>query len=108
MTAIRDAILIGHATPEENALMVWLGGRLAALGAASCPSAWELLQRKAMLEPTDFSAGPDGAINVWVHQTVRDLKGSVLSDRVVGHIFQGGRPDPALRYPLIPYCINSN
>jgi ketosteroid isomerase-like protein len=40
------------------------------------------------VEPINFSAGADGATNVEVHQTVRDLKGSVLSDKVVGHIFR--------------------
>jgi TIR domain len=32
MTATRDAIFISHATPEENAFTLWLGGRLTALG----------------------------------------------------------------------------
>jgi ketosteroid isomerase-like protein len=40
------------------------------------------------VEPANFSAGTDGATNVEVHQTVRDLKGSVLSDTMVGHIFR--------------------
>jgi ketosteroid isomerase-like protein len=40
------------------------------------------------VEPADFSAGADGATNVEVHQTVRDLKGSVMSDKMVGHIFR--------------------
>jgi ketosteroid isomerase-like protein len=40
------------------------------------------------VEPIGFSAGPDGAIIVEVHQTVRDLKGNVLSDKMVGHIFR--------------------
>ena len=38
--------------------------------------------------PANFSAGADGATNVEVHQTVRDLKGSLLSDKMVGHIFR--------------------
>src|SRR5258705_1672126 len=32
MTATRDAIFISHATPEDNAFTLWLGGRRAALG----------------------------------------------------------------------------
>jgi TIR domain len=32
MTAIRDAIFISHATPEDNAFTLWLGARLTALG----------------------------------------------------------------------------
>jgi ketosteroid isomerase-like protein len=40
------------------------------------------------VEPAGISAGADGATNVEVHQTVRDLKGSVMSDKMVGHIFR--------------------
>ena len=41
------------------------------------------------VEPTGFSAGVgDGTFNVEVHQIVRDLNGNVLSDKVVGHIFE--------------------
>ena len=36
----------------------------------------------------DFSADAAGATKVEVHQTVRDLKGSVLADKMVGHIFR--------------------
>src|SRR5438128_1478911 len=32
MTEPRDAIFISHATPEDNAFTLWLGGRLTALG----------------------------------------------------------------------------
>ena len=39
------------------------------------------------VEPTGFSTGGDGEIVVQVHQTVRDLQGAVLIDRMVGHIF---------------------
>jgi hypothetical protein len=40
------------------------------------------------VEPTRFSTGADGEIVVEVHQTVRDLRGAVLADRMVGHIFR--------------------
>jgi hypothetical protein len=40
------------------------------------------------VEPVDFVASPDGATHVEVHQIVRDLKGNMLSDRLVGHIFR--------------------
>lgn len=40
------------------------------------------------VEPVDFSGGADGATNVEVHQTVRDPKGSVLSDKIVRHVFR--------------------
>lgn len=32
MTALGDALFISHATPEDNAFTLWLGGRLTALG----------------------------------------------------------------------------
>ncbi|MER8691538.1 toll/interleukin-1 receptor domain-containing protein [Mesorhizobium opportunistum] len=32
MTDTRDAVFISHATPEDNAFTLWLGGRLTALG----------------------------------------------------------------------------
>src|SRR3984893_6316475 len=32
MTETRDAIFISHASPEDNAFTLWLGGRLTALG----------------------------------------------------------------------------
>jgi len=38
--------------------------------------------------PTGFSTGADGEVIVEVHQTVRDLQGAVLADRMVGHIFR--------------------
>ena len=40
------------------------------------------------VEPIGFSADPDQAVVVDVHQTVRDLKGQVLADRIVRHVFR--------------------
>lgn len=40
------------------------------------------------VEPADFSASADGTTDVNVHATVRDLKGGLLSDRMVVHIFR--------------------
>lgn len=39
------------------------------------------------VEPLRFEAGEDGRIVVDVHQVVRDLAGSVLSDQVVQHVY---------------------
>jgi SnoaL-like protein len=39
------------------------------------------------VEPIAFSTDANGAIEVEVHQTVRDLKGTVLSDKIVRHLF---------------------
>jgi ketosteroid isomerase-like protein len=40
------------------------------------------------VEPTGYSIGAEGEIVVEVHQTVRDLQGTVLVDQMVGHIFR--------------------
>ena len=40
------------------------------------------------VEPTGFAHGADGEIVVEVHQTVYDLRGNVLSSRMVGHVFR--------------------
>ena len=44
------------------------------------------------VEPVGFSKGPQGEVVVEVHQVVRDLKGALLQDQMVGHIFtiEGG------------------
>jgi hypothetical protein len=39
------------------------------------------------VEPIAFSIDPEGRIEVEVHQTVRDLKGTVLTDKTVRHLF---------------------
>ena len=40
------------------------------------------------VEPVSFSAGLDGTTEVKVHQVVRDLKGAILLDKMVGHVFR--------------------
>ncbi len=40
------------------------------------------------VEPVAFSADAKGTVEVEVHQTVRDLKGNVLSDKAVRHVFR--------------------
>jgi len=40
------------------------------------------------VEPTSFSTGADGEVVAEVHQTVRDLQGALLADKMVGHIFR--------------------
>ena len=41
----------------------------------------------ASVDPMSISIQPSGTIIVEVRQVVRDLKGKVLSDQMVGHIF---------------------
>ncbi|HXW56105.1 MAG TPA: nuclear transport factor 2 family protein [Candidatus Cybelea sp.] len=40
------------------------------------------------VEPVRFAEGPGAEVIVEVHQVVRDLKGNLLADKMVGHIFQ--------------------
>jgi hypothetical protein len=40
------------------------------------------------VEPVAFAEGPKAQVIVEVHQVVRDLKGNLLVDKMVGHIFQ--------------------
>lgn len=40
------------------------------------------------VEPVSFSTGANGSTKVEVHQIVRDLKGAVLLDKTVGHVFR--------------------
>jgi hypothetical protein len=40
------------------------------------------------VEPVAFARGPEGEAVVEVHQVVRDLKGDILADKMVGHVFR--------------------
>ena len=40
------------------------------------------------VEPVNFSYGPEGEVVAEVHQVVRDLKGNILADRSVVHLFR--------------------
>ena len=40
------------------------------------------------VEPRGFSTGPDGEIVVRIHQIMRDVAGSLLADKMVGHVFR--------------------
>jgi hypothetical protein len=39
------------------------------------------------VEPVKFAERPGGHVMIEVHQVVRDLKGNLLADKVVGHSF---------------------
>lgn len=39
------------------------------------------------VDPVEFLSGLDGEVVVEVHQVVRDLQGTLLAERTVGHIF---------------------
>lgn len=40
------------------------------------------------VEPVTFSFSPEGQVVLEVHQVVHDLKGNLLADRMVGHVFR--------------------
>jgi hypothetical protein len=40
------------------------------------------------VEPISFTACPNGTTKAEVHQVVRDLKGAILLDKMVGHVFR--------------------
>ena len=46
---------------------------------------WQLLDPH--VEPLKFTADPSGRVIVEVHQVVRDVKGQLLMDRVVQHVY---------------------
>jgi len=47
---------------------------------------WKLVDPH--VTPVAFAMGAEGEVVVEVHQVVRDLAGTVLADRMVGHIFR--------------------
>ncbi len=47
---------------------------------------WAMIDSHA--EPTGFSMGADGTINVEVHLTARDLKGNLVFDKTGRHVFR--------------------
>jgi hypothetical protein len=46
---------------------------------------WQMIDPR--VEPVGFSLEPDGGIAVEVHQVVRDLKGQMLLDQTVRHVY---------------------
>lgn len=40
------------------------------------------------VQPISVSPGPDGTARVRVHQVVRDLKGTILRDTMITHVFR--------------------
>ena len=40
------------------------------------------------VEPVEFKKSLGGQVIVEVHQVVRDLKGNILADKMVGHVFR--------------------
>jgi hypothetical protein len=51
------------------------------------------------VEPLQFSKGPEDEVIVEVHQIVRDVNGTLVGDKLVGHVFRVEKGLPAFRYP---------
>ena len=51
---------------------------------------WTIVDPK--VEPVRIDARPDGRFDVEVHQVVRDVRGTLLADRTIHHVYriQGG------------------
>jgi nuclear transport factor 2 (NTF2) superfamily protein len=47
---------------------------------------WTMLDPR--VDPVEFSTGTEGEIVVDVHQVVRDVNGTRLVDKMVGHVFR--------------------
>lgn len=46
---------------------------------------WQVIDPS--VEPVTVSDRPDGAVDVEVHQVVRDMSGAVQNDRIVHHVY---------------------
>jgi ketosteroid isomerase-like protein len=84
--------LLAAMTPDVDWPNGWEGGRV--IGHAAVRDYWQR-QWDAIdptVEPTGISERADGALEVTVHQVVRDKAGAVLADREVRHVyaFRGG------------------
>jgi hypothetical protein len=47
---------------------------------------WAMIDPR--VEPVEFSSATEGEIVVEVHAVVRDLSGTLLDDKMVGHVFR--------------------
>jgi hypothetical protein len=47
---------------------------------------WAMIDPR--VDPVEFSSGTEGEIVVEVHAVVRDLSGTLLDDKMVGHVFR--------------------
>lgn len=80
--------VLGAMTPDVD----WPNGMNGTreLGHAAVRAYW-LAQWKVIdpsVEPVSFTTRPDGAVDVEVHQVVRDMLGAVQNDRIVHHVYQ--------------------
>lgn len=63
------------------------GGRV--LGKPAVREYWrrQFEQLETHVEPRAFANEPDGRIAVTVHQVVQDLKGNLIADRLIQHVY---------------------
>ena len=72
--------------PNVNWSNAWEGGRVTGREAVAVYWRRQFEQISSIVTPERFDPGPDGAINVTVHQVVRDAKtGELQSDAHVLH-----------------------
>jgi ketosteroid isomerase-like protein len=84
----RDADTVLDAmTPDVDWPNAWEGGR--AVGADAVREYWtrQWAAIDPRVEPVAFATRDDGRIDVTVHQVVRALDGSLLSDGTVHHVY---------------------
>src|SRR3954453_4377685 len=81
-----DAVL-GHLHPDVDWPNGWEGDRVK--GHAEVRDYWtrQFAAIDSTVEPTRITEAEDGRIAVEVHQTVRDLEGTVQSDGLVNHVY---------------------
>jgi hypothetical protein len=80
-------LLLTQMTKDVDWPNAWEGGRV--LGRAAVRAYWmrQWAQIDPRVEPQRVSTLPDGRVQVDVHQTVRALDGTVLSDGSVRHTY---------------------
>ena len=81
------ALVLSELSPDVDWPNAWQGGRLH--GQAEVRDYWERQwsELHAQVEAGEITARPDGTIAVAVHQTVRELDGSLLSEDDVVHVY---------------------
>jgi len=79
--------LLASMTPDVDWPNGWEGGRL--VGRDEVRDCWlrQWVAIDATVEPMAITERPDGSIEVTVRQIVRDLAGTVLTDREVAHVY---------------------
>lgn len=81
-----DAVL-ATMTPDVDWPNGWLGGRLRGHEAVRDYWTRQWKEIDPIMRPEGFLVLPDGRLRLDVRQTVHDLKGSLLSEGLVAHVY---------------------